>query len=222
MAWFTKEYEQFFKELSDNNEREWFHANKSTYEKHVKKPFESFVADLILRMQQYDATCHIQPKDAIFRIHRDVRFSKVKTPYKIQMSAVVGKGGKKETSLTGMYLEMGNRHLRVYGGVYQPDKDQLKKLRQEILYNTEEFATVINDKNFKRLFQEIRGEKNKRLDPEFAEIQDLQPLIANKQFYYFANLDPDLITSDKLVDEIFKAFEAGIPVRNFLMAPLMD
>jgi hypothetical protein len=55
-----------------------------------------------------------------------------------------------------------------------------------------------------------------------AEILDQQPLIANKQFYYFANLDPDLITSDKLVDEIFKAFEVSLPVRNFLMTPLLD
>ncbi|MDA7837060.1 DUF2461 family protein, partial [Salibacteraceae bacterium] len=67
MAWFTKEYEQFFDELNNNNEREWFNANKSRYEKHVKKPFEAFVSDLILRMQQYDSACQIQPKDAIFR-----------------------------------------------------------------------------------------------------------------------------------------------------------
>ncbi|MDA9266892.1 DUF2461 domain-containing protein [Salibacteraceae bacterium] len=222
MAWFTKEYEQFFDELNNNNEREWFNANKSRYEKHVKKPFEAFVSDLILRMQQYDSACQIQPKDAIFRVNRDIRFSKDKTPYKVQMSAVVGKGGKKESSLTGVYLELGSQHLRVYGGVYQSDKEQLRKLRQEILYNTEDFSNVINEKSFKRVFQEIRGEKNKRLDPEFAEILDQQPLIANKQFYYFANLDPDLITSDKLVDEIFKAFEVSLPVRDFLMTPLLD
>ncbi len=114
MAWFTKEYEQFFDELNNNNEREWFNANKSRYEKHVKKPFEAFVSDLILRMQQYDSACQIQPKDAIFRVNRDIRFSKDKTPYKVQMSAVVGKGGKKESSLTGVYLELGSQHLRVY------------------------------------------------------------------------------------------------------------
>lgn len=220
MAWFTNEYQQFFKELASNNERDWFQSNQKRYEKHVKKPFESFVADLILRMQQYDPQCQIQPKDAIFRIHRDIRFSKDKTPYKVQMSAVVGKGGKKETALSGMYLEIGNHHLRVYGGVYQPDKEQLKKLRQEILYNTEEFAAAINNNDFKRVFQEIRGEKNKRLEPEFAEILDQQPLIANKQFYYFADLNPALIESDKLIDEIFNAYEVSIPLRDFLMAPL--
>ncbi len=182
----------------------------------------AFVSDLILRMQHYDSACQIQPKDAIFRVNRDIRFSKDKTPYKVQMSAVVGKGGKKESSLTGVYLELGSQHLRVYGGVYQPDKEQLRKLRHKILNHTEDFSNVINEKSFKRVFQEIRGEKNKRLDPEFAEILDQQPLIANKQFYYFANLDPDLITSDKLVDEIFKAFEVSLPVKNFLMTPLLD
>lgn len=164
MAWFTPEFESFLKELQDNNNRDWFTENKPRYERHVKKPFESFVRDLILRMQQYDPACKIEPKDAIFRIYRDIRFSKDKTPYKTNVSAIIGRGGRKEMSLAGMYLEMGHQHLRVYGGVYKPDKDQLNAIRQEILYNQSEFNRVINDAEFKRCFGELRGEKNKRLD----------------------------------------------------------
>lgn len=222
MSWFTNEYEQFFKELADNNEKEWFHANKKRYENHVKKPFEKFIADMILRMQSYDPECKIQPKDAIFRIYRDIRFSKDKTPYKTQMSAIVGRGGRKDHSLSGMYLEMGHRHLRIYGGVYMPEKEQLQAIRQEILYNMEEFEKVISEKHFKKHFGEIRGEQNKRLPSEFAEVQDKQPLIANKQFYYFSDLDPDLITSDKLVDAFYKVYDVSKPVREFLHAPLHD
>ena len=125
-------------------------------------------------------------------------------------------------ALRGMYLELGDKHLRVYGGIYQPDKDQLFKIRQEILYNQEEFEKRISEKSFVSAFGEIRGEKNKRLPPEFAEIQEKQPLIANKQFYYFAELDSKLITSDKLVDEMFKAYEISMPVREYLITPLMD
>lgn len=222
MAWFTPEFESFFKDLAKHNNREWFLDNKKRYEQHVKKPFEHFIGDMITRMQHYDPECRIQPKDAIFRIYRDVRFSKDKTPYKTQVSAIVGKGGRKEMALAGMYLELGNKHARIYGGVYQPDKDQLNAIRQEILYNGQDFKALISDKSFTRYFGEIRGEKNKRLPPDYKELQDEQPLIANKQFYYYSELDPDLITSDQLIDELFLRYEASAKVRQFLHAPLND
>jgi uncharacterized protein (TIGR02453 family) len=222
MAWFTEDFEVFFKELSENNNRDWFLENKKRYEKSVKQPFQAFVADMILRMQKYDDQCRIEPKDAIFRINRDIRFSKDKTPYKTQVSAVIGRGGKKEMALTGMYLELGSGHARVYGGVYMPTKEQLQGIRQEILYNQKEFENLVLDKTFVKYFKEIRGEKNKRLPSEFAEIQNEQPLIANKQFYYYSNLEPKIITSDSLIDEMFKRFEASLAIRQFLHAPLND
>lgn len=222
MAWFDQDFQAFFKDLKANNNRDWFQDNKKRYEKSVKAPFQKFVADAIDRMQGYDPTCKIQPKDAIFRIHRDIRFSKDKTPYKTQVSAVVGRGGKKEMALTGMYIEIGDGHARVYGGVYMPTKDQLQAIRQEILYNQEDFSKLIKDKGFVKYFKEIRGEKNKRLPSEFVEIQDEQPLIANKQFYYYSDLDSKLITSDNLLDEMFTRFESSLPVRQFLHAPLND
>jgi uncharacterized protein (TIGR02453 family) len=222
MPWFTPEFEKFLKELKSNNDKDWFNANKKRYEKDVKIPFEKFIGDMILRMQMYDPKCRIQPKDAIFRIYRDVRFSKDKTPYKIQVSAVVSTGGRKDMTLSGMYLEMGDKHLRIYGGVYMPDKDQLQAIRQEILYNQKDFESLISEKQFKKHFGEIRGEKNKRFSTEFAEIQDQQPLIANKQFYYFSDLDPSLITSDSLVDKLYELYEISQPIRQFLHPPLQD
>lgn len=222
MAWFTEEFGSYFKNLQAHNDRDWFNDNKKRYEQHVKKPFQQFVADLILRMQAINPNCKIEPKDAIFRIHRDIRFSKDKTPYKTQMSAIIGEGGRKGMAEDGMYIEVGYNHLRVYGGVYMPDKDQLAAIRQEILYNQEEFKKVISDKKFVSIFGEIKGEKNKRLPAEFAEIQNEQPLIANKQFYYFAEIDPKLQLSDQLVDEMFEAYEASTAVRQFLIAPLKD
>ncbi|MEZ4721971.1 MAG: DUF2461 domain-containing protein [Flavobacteriales bacterium] len=222
MAWFTSEFEAFFKELKNKNDKEWFTKNKKRFETHVKKPFEKFVADMILRMQAYDPQCKIEPKDAIFRIYRDVRFSNDKTPYKTQMTAIIGRGGRKEMSTEGMYIELGEGHARIYGGSYMPDKDQLQAIRQEILYNQDEFSKLIMDKDFKKYFGEIRGEQNKRLPAEFAEIQGKQPLIANKQFYYFSEIDPKMITSDKLIDEYYKRYEVSAAVRKFLITPLSD
>ena len=220
MAWFTNDFEQFFRELEDNNNREWYHENKKRFDKQVKKPFDAFITDMILRMQHYDPQCKIAAKDAVFRIYRDIRFSKDKTPYKTQMSAVIGRGGRKETTMAGMYLEMGYRHLRLYGGVYMPDKDQLFKIRQEIAYNLDSFNALLQEKKFKSTFETIRGEQNKRLQPAFKDVQDEQPLIANKQFYYYTDLDPSLITSDGLIDALYEAFEAGLSMRDFLFTAL--
>lgn len=222
MAWFTAEYEVFFKELKANNNRDWFHENKPRFEKHVKKPFYQFVTDMIQQMQLLDSKCQIDAKDAVFRIHRDIRFSKDKTPYKVQMSAIVGEGGRKGMAENGIYLEIGENHLRVYGGVYQPNKEQLQAIRQEILYDINGFEKAISGEAFKKWFGEVRGEKNKRLAYEFAEILENQPLIANKQFYYYSDLDPKLLYSDKLIEIFFEAFKASEEVRNFLYTPLID
>ncbi|NCG29886.1 MAG: TIGR02453 family protein [Bacteroidetes bacterium] len=222
MAWFTKDYEKFFKELSSNNNREWFTDNKKRYEQHVKKPFYDFVGDLILRMQKYDKDCRIEPKDAVFRIYRDIRFSKDKTPYKTQMSAIISSGGRKNMTKAGMYVEVGHKHLRLYGGLYSPDKDQLNSVRQEILYNLEEFNRVTKDKKFVKYFDKLRGEQNKRLPKEYAEIQEAQPLIANKQFYYYTELDPELLRSESLIDELYQAYEASLKVQAFLYVPVAD
>ena len=156
MAWFTSAYNDFFKDLAKHNDREWFAANKKRYERDVKKPFESFITDMILRMQAVDPNCKIEAKDAIFRIYRDTRFSKDKTPYKTQMSAVVSRGGRKDITLEGIYLELGFKHIRMYGGVYQPDKDQLYRIRQEILYNLSDFEKLLNEKKFKKLKKTLK------------------------------------------------------------------
>lgn len=216
MSWFTAEFESFFRELKVNNNKPWFDANKSRYELHVKKPFEKFVGDAIVRMQKYDPQCRIEPKDAIFRIYKDVRFAKDKTPYKVHASAIITKGGRKAMDEPGIYLEIGSGHLRVYGGVYMPSTDQLKAIRQEIQFNEDEFSKALADKRFAKFYKTIRGEQNKRLPAELTEIQKRQPLIANKQFYYYADLDPSLITNTKLLDSIFEAYEASKPVKDFL------
>lgn len=222
MAWFTDEFETFLSELKGNNNREWFLANKKRYDRFVKQPFEAFVAELILRMQHYDPECRIQPKDAIFRINRDIRFSIDKTPYKTMMSAVIGSGGRKSTTMTGMYIELGHQHLRLYGGVYMPDKDELFKIRQEISYCLDEFNQCLNDPLFKKHFETIRGEQNKRIPPEFKDVVEVQPLVANKQFYYYADLKPTLLQKESLIDELYQVFECSLPMKNFLLRALKD
>lgn len=215
-SYFTTEYNAFLKELAANNNREWFHENKKRYEKSVKEPFKKFVEDLILRVNKLDPTVKIKPQQAIFRIHRDIRFSKDKTPYKTSNSAIIAKDGRKGMHNPGMYIEVGPEHIRVYGGLYMPDKDLLYAIRKKIANELTQFEKVINDSEFKRVFGGIKGEQNKRIPKEFQKTGEKQPLIYNKSFYYFSELSPDEVLNPALTDVIMEKHKAAEPVRKFL------
>lgn len=217
MAFFTPAYLNFFKELEKNNHREWFHANKKTYEKEVKEPFKRFVQELINRAGEIDPHIMIDPKDAIFRINRDIRFSKDKSPYKLYNSAVISADGKKEKSRPGgFYVELSANHLRIYQGAYMLDKEPLQFLREQIAQHPDTFSSLISEKKFVETYGEIRGEKHKRLPKELKEAAEKQPLIFNKQFYYYTEMPPETILQDDLADVVISKYKIGIPLANFL------
>jgi len=181
MSYFTKDFTAFLKDLTKNNNREWFHANKKRYEKFVKEPFQAFVAEMIARASRVDKGINIQPKDAIFRINRDTRFSKDKTPYKTSLGAVIAPGGRKDHTTPGLYIELNAHYIRVYSGCYMLDKYQLEDVRYHIANNLSQFDKLIKDKAFVKTFGTIQGEQNKRLPKELQEPAEQQPLIYNKQ-----------------------------------------
>ena len=215
-SYFTPDFIKFFADLSKHNNREWFEKNKERYVKSVKEPFQALVEELIVRLHFEDERINIEAKDAIFRIYRDIRFSKDKTPYKTYASALISPYGRKDLETPGFYFELSHKEAGIYCGAYQPEKEQLKKIRRFIASNREEFASIIKDKTFKKYFGEIRGEKAKRMDKEFDNALALQPLIANKQFYCGAELSPEIITSPKLSDIIIKHFKAAKKFSDFI------
>lgn len=215
MAWFKKEFIAFFKELEMNNHTEWFHENKKRYQQFVKDPFHDFVAEIISRVQKVDPEVAIQPKEAIFRINRDIRFSKDKTPYKTTVSAVVSPGGRKSLNTPGAYFELSTRGVQYYGGAYYMEKDHLQRARTIIAKDPGGFRKIINDKKFVQTFGEVQGDKNKRIPKEFEIVAAREPLIYNKSFYFGAKLDASIILSDNLADEIFNLFLIGMPFNMF-------
>ena len=216
MTHLTKELTRFLSELKNNNNREWFNANKSRYLEHVKEPFEQFIGELIEAMSPHFDSLAITPKEAIFRIYRDVRFSKDKSPYKVQVSALVNPGGRKAMTRPGIYIEITPEHLRIYSGMYQLDSKQLRNLRSHISHNLDHFASLISDKKFSKTFGEIRGEKNKKIPKEYEEDAKSQPLLYNKQFYYFTEWDSSVIEDKHLVEKITKVFLIAKPLSEFL------
>jgi uncharacterized protein (TIGR02453 family) len=217
MPYFKPAFVKFFKDLSKNNSTEWFNTNRKTYEAEVKKPFAAFIDELIKQVNKIDPAVKIKASDAIMRINKDIRFSKDKTPYNTYVAAIVSVTGKKSKEYPGLYLQMGADKIMVFGGAYMVEKENLHSLRSSIAKNPAAFRKVISDAKFKKAYGEIQGEKNKVLAPEFKKIAEKEPLIANKGFYFMAELDAKLITSDKLMDEVMNLYKAGKPVNDYLI-----
>jgi len=216
MPWFTKDFNQFFKELAANNNKEWFDMNRKRYEASVKEPFVAFVAAVIKEVGKQDKNIRIEPKEAIFRINRDIRFAKDKTPYKLNTSAIVSPAGRKDLTASGIYFELGPESVNFYGGAYMPDKEQLHKIRAAIVRDHKGFRKVIEHKPLKTLFGTVEGEKNKVLSAEFKPFLVKEPLIANKQFYVKAELPPKWVADPKLLEKLIEHYSAMRPYNVWL------
>lgn len=203
-------------ELAANNHKEWFDLNRSRYENHVKKPFATFTQALIDQLSiQYPVFNDLLAKDCMFRINRDVRFAKDKTPYKLMCSAVVSPEGKKSTAINGIYFELTPEHVRVYGGVYEIEKVALQELREGIAAHLSDFKRLIIQPEFVDFYGEIHGEKNKVLPLELKAAGLEQPLLYNKQFYFYATFPAELMLDDQLLNTLLKAYEIGRPLESF-------
>lgn len=216
MKFFTSDFNKFFIDLAENNNRDWFHANKKRYEESVKEPFKAFTQEMITRINADDPEIDVEPKNCIFRINRDLRFTKDKTPYKMKMGAVIAKGGKKDNTSPGVYFELSPEHVRIYGGVYQADKETLYRMREYMAKNTTSFNKILNNKDFTATFGELHGDKNKIIPKEFREAAEKQPLIFNKAFYYYTTLKPSLVAKEELCDVLMEKYFIGKEMKEFL------
>lgn len=216
MAYFTKDFISFFKELEKNNNKEWFDANRKRYEASVKKPFYTFLDEMIGRINALDPEVRIQAKDAVMRINRDIRFSPDKTPYNAHYGGIISSAGRKDKTVPGIFLRFTATKIGILGGAHGIDKDQLRKVRTTIAKDLKGFKQLINGKAFKEKFGEILGDKHKRIPKEFQSAFEKEPLIANKAFYYMAEIPAKNITDDRLPDIIMDHWTVARPVMDFL------
>jgi uncharacterized protein (TIGR02453 family) len=217
MAYLTPRYFDFFKKLAANNHKDWFDENRNWYETEVKAPFEKVVDNIISAMAEKDKKyAGLLSKNCIFRINKDVRFSKDKSPYKLNRSALIAPGGKKDMHANGFYFEIGPETCAVYGGVYMPDNNSLIAIRNYIANNVGEFNKIISNKKFIQYFSEVRGEKAKRIDVSLREVAEKQPLLYNKQFYLQHEFDEKIALGNGLTEYLLEAYSASIPFGNFM------
>ncbi len=209
-------YTTFFNELNLNNNKEWFHANKKRYETDVKQPFLELLSELIPELRHWDSRILQDEKKAMFRINRDVRFSKDKTPYNTLLKAGFSPNGKK-SMLPGYYLGISAETIHVGGGLFTVKPPELKLVRTHIANNVDDFLDIVNDKNFKNKLQELKGEVAKRLDKSLLAAADKTSLIFNKQFYAMAEVPlSEYYDSVDLLKVIKEHFEAIRPLNDFL------
>lgn len=220
MAWFTADAIAFFAELEQNNDKTWFEANRKRYEASVKTPMLEFAAEMIERMREIDPEITMLPRNAVFRIHRDTRFSKNKAPYKTNAGLVVTRGEKHNPGVPGLYFHFDAGRMAVASGLYFIEPAQLRVLREYIAANLDEFGQLLNDPDWKTHFGEMAGEKNKVLPPELREAAAKQPLLYNKQFFYWGEHPAIEITRDDLPEFVMRHIRAAQPMNRFLTRPL--
>jgi uncharacterized protein (TIGR02453 family) len=206
---------QFLRELKENNNREWFNTNKDRYLS-AKADFDGIVELLIKGISKFDpSVASLTTKECVFRIYRDVRFSKNKEPYKVNFGAAFNKGGKKNPVATYyIHIEPGNSFIG--GGMWMPPADVLKKVRSEIYYNAAEFKKVITNRSFKETFGDLMEEKLKRppkgYSSDFADIE----LIKYKSYVVGENVSDEDVVNKGFIEDVLNTFKVMYPFNQYL------
>ncbi|WP_347839114.1 DUF2461 domain-containing protein [uncultured Draconibacterium sp.] len=210
----------FLKQLSENNNREWFQDNRKWYEESRDKVL--FITDVLINeISKFDSSVRgLSPKDCVFRIFRDVRFSKDKRPYKTNFGSFICTGGRKSMN-PGYYFHIEPGSSFIGGGIYMPPAPVLKKLRAYMADHAEEFLEIGNEKDFKKQFPEMYDDKLKLAPKGYPKDHEYIELLKYKSFIYSASLENSVVAGPNYIDEMVKRFELLYPVNAFLYDALV-
>lgn len=214
---FPTEGINFLKRLKRNNNRLWFEKHKEEYEVSVKLPMQSLIAALHPHFERFAPEFDVNPKRSIFRIYRDVRFSKDKTPYKTHVAAhFVLRGKPKGVEGSGYYLHVEPGEIFVGGGIYMPDNDQLKKIRKAIAGQPERFLTIVRQSKFKKTFGALEGEKLHRPPKGYEPDHPMAEWLKYKQFFVGTEWPEARCLKGRFTAEVASVFETSTPLIQFL------
>ena len=207
----------FLSNLKRNNNRDWFQEHKKDYEE-ARLAMLNLIQRLIEEISRFDSTIgQLEPKQCLFRIYRDVRFSKNKEPYKTNMGGFLVMGGRKSGN-AGYYLHLEPGNSFVGGGIHRPEPKQLKALRDEISYAGGELVSIIESAEFKRNFSKISGDTLVRPPKGFDPDSEYIDLLKMKSFTVFQPLDDSVLLAENFIDQIVPVFKAMVPFNSFLNA----
>jgi uncharacterized protein (TIGR02453 family) len=214
----------FLRSLARNNNREWFQPRKEVFESQVKAPMLGLVEAINAEFAKFAPEYIHEPKKAVYRIYRDVRFSADKTPYKtyiaasfpLRSTAQGGSGG--HAGGAGFYFSVGPKEVGIAAGIYEPSPEQLYAIRTWLAENHASFRKIARGPE--KLMGKLQGESLTRVPKGFAADDPAADLIKMKRWIYWKTLDPKIATTPKILPELVKRFKALLPVMRELNKPL--
>jgi uncharacterized protein (TIGR02453 family) len=214
----SKDTLQFLDDLKANNNRDWFLENKKRYEA-VKNDYQQLVADLLDAMKPMDPSLEmLEVKNCTFRINRDIRFSKDKTPYKSHLGIWLSSGAK-GLNRSGYYIHLEKGASFIAGGLYCPEAEDLKKMRKEIAYFYDDLEAILDDKNFKKEFKDFdRNEKNTLKNPPrgYEKEHPAIEFLKLKSFESSQRIDISAASKKDFVTVMSKKLIALKPLNDFI------
>ena len=208
---------KFLRDISKHNDREWFEKNKARY-LDAKESFEDLVGNVLDELVKFDdGLSGLNPKKLAFRIYRDVRFSKDKRPYKTNMGAGFSPNGKLVQE-PGYYLHLqpGNKSF-VAGGIYQPDTENLNKIRQEIDYNADKLKKIMSERKFRTLFNDFDDfDKLKTMPRGYAKDHPDIEWLKHKSFIVSHPFTDKQVLDKKFVNMVSSTCKTIKPLNDFI------
>lgn len=216
---------KFLKDLKKNNNKPWFDAHRKDYEM-AKSDFAGFIQKIIDTLGKKDITIKdLKAKDCMFRINRDVRFSKDKSPYKTNFGASINKGGRKAMNSAGYYFHLEPGNSFIGGGLYQPMPDVLKKVRQEIDYNFADFKKIISSKKFISVYKELDKSNEfslSRVPKGYEPDNPAAGYLKLKSYIAMIPISDKELLSKELTKKTLNTFETLMPLLTFINNSLED
>jgi uncharacterized protein (TIGR02453 family) len=217
---FPPEALQFFRGLARNNRREWFLPRKPLFEEKVKEPMRQLVNALNVGLHDFAPEYETDPDKAIFRIYRDVRFSKDKKPYKEHIAATFHRHGTATHGQAGYYVAISHKEVAIGGGVYMPESAQLLAIRERIAERHAELRRILAARPVRKLLGGLEGAQLSRVPRGFAADHPAADLLRYKYFILYVELAPKLATSPALFKNIVDRFSVMVPFMRFLTESL--
>ena len=209
----------FLKQLAKNNNRDWFNSHKDSYLRAMEN-FSAFISGLISGASKFDkSVSQLTPKDCVFRIYRDTRFAKDKSPYKIHFGAHII-GGDEKCGYAGYYIHLQPGSTFLAGGVHMPEPDRLKGIRDEISRNGSSLKKILSTADFKKTFKEITGEKLKTVPKGFEKDDPMLPYLQFKDLIIHHDVSDATVLSSGFEGYCLKTFKSMVPFNNFLNKPV--
>jgi uncharacterized protein (TIGR02453 family) len=206
----------FLRNLKRNNRREWFQPRKAEYEKLIKLPMMELIDGLNQEFARFAPNYVTLAQKATYRIYRDTRFSKDKSPYKTHISAIFPRSTASKKEGAVFYFHFTEKELLVFGGVYMPEREELLAYRTLLQERYGELQEILQDARLRRLVGRLQGDQLSRMPKGFPPDHPAESLLRGKQWYLENTLNVRTVTSPKLLPELAKHFAVMAPMVEFL------